>query len=315
MPRCSKASTAAHTKWKQSNNQFTWTSPEISDIGSLYNDPGDENSGEESSVLDDFDGIDSSDDDTAESLESLQKLYMVFLHPNKQKEVQKRMVSNKSHREFTFTHWQLKGRIMQVDLIWSKEGYDIYWRLMHQWLAEKEKPKQSCRRVPEHDSIFSGKWEDHFQRTNSTTHVQKPKCTKKRSHPSLPIEIEESESEIKEVSALADPDDGNIDPIMELDIDVHDFSIGQLEKDVTRGPETSKDNNPIEDENVHFIIRNLTQSWLRSLHRFLRMSQKLPKVQWSLQSPLSSQRQGNCWLGLRMKITRILIFLALWAHS
>jgi hypothetical protein len=37
---------------------------------------------------------------------------------------------------------------------------------------------------------------------------------------------------------------------MELDIDVHDFSIGQLEKDVTRGPETSKDNNPIEDKNV-----------------------------------------------------------------
>ena len=72
MPRCSKASTAAHAKWKQSNNQFTWTFPEISDIGSLYNDPGDENSGEESSVLDDFDGIDSSDDDTAESLESLQ---------------------------------------------------------------------------------------------------------------------------------------------------------------------------------------------------------------------------------------------------
>ena len=91
IPCCSKASTAAHAKWKQSNNQFTRTSPEISDTGSLYNDPGDENSGDESSVLDDFDGIDSSDDDTAESLESLQKLYMVFLHPNKQKEVQKRM--------------------------------------------------------------------------------------------------------------------------------------------------------------------------------------------------------------------------------
>ena len=69
-----------------------------------------------------------------------------------------------------------------------------------------------------------------------------------------------SESEIKEVSALADPDNGNIDPIMELDIDVHDFSIGQLEKDVTRGLETSKDNDPMEDGNVHFIIRNLTQS-------------------------------------------------------
>lgn len=137
----------------------------------------------------------------------------------------------------------------------------IYTGDSYQWLAEKEKPKQSCRRVPEHDSIFSGKWEDHFQRTNSTTHVQKPKCTKKRSHPSPPIEIEESESEIKEVSALADPDDGNIDPIMESDIDVHDFSIGQLEKDVTRGLETSKDNDPIEDRNVHFIIRNLTQSW------------------------------------------------------
>jgi len=68
-------------------------------------------------VSDDFDGIDSNDDDTAESLESLQKLYTVFLHPNKQKEVRKRMVSNKSLGEFTFTHWQLKGGITQVDLI------------------------------------------------------------------------------------------------------------------------------------------------------------------------------------------------------
>jgi len=67
-------------------------------------------------VSDDFDGIDSNDDDTAESLESLQKLYTVFLHPNKQGGAE-RMVSNKSQGEFTFTHWQLKGRIMQVDLI------------------------------------------------------------------------------------------------------------------------------------------------------------------------------------------------------
>ena len=57
MLRHSKASTAAHTKWKQCNNQFTWTSPEISDTGSLYNDPGDENSGDESSVSDDFNSI------------------------------------------------------------------------------------------------------------------------------------------------------------------------------------------------------------------------------------------------------------------
>jgi hypothetical protein len=68
-------------------------------------------------VSDGFNGIQSDDDDTAESLESLQKLYTVFLHPNKQKQVQKRMVGNKSHREFTFTHWQLKGKIMQVDSI------------------------------------------------------------------------------------------------------------------------------------------------------------------------------------------------------
>ena len=132
MPYCSRASTAAHTKWKQSNNWFTQTSPEFSDTGSLYNDPGDENSGDESSVLNDFDDIGSNDDDTAESLESLQKLYKLFLYPNKQKEVQKRMVS----------------------MIYTGDSY--------QWLVEKEKPKQSCRRVPEHDSIFSGKWEDHF---------------------------------------------------------------------------------------------------------------------------------------------------------
>ena len=117
IPHHSKASTAAHTEPKQSNNQFTWTSLEFSDTGSLYNDPGDENSSDESSVLDEFDGIDSNDDDTAESLESLQKLYTVFLHPNKQKEVQKRMVSNKSHGEFTFTHWQFEGGITQVDPI------------------------------------------------------------------------------------------------------------------------------------------------------------------------------------------------------
>ena len=132
MPRCSKASNAAHAKQKQSKNQFTWTSPEFSDTGSLYNDPGDENSGDESSVSNYFDGIDSNVDDTAESLKSLQKLHTVFLHPNKQKEVQKRMVSNKSHGEFTFTHWQFEGGITQVDPIWSKEGCDIYWRLMHQ---------------------------------------------------------------------------------------------------------------------------------------------------------------------------------------
>jgi hypothetical protein len=41
---------------------------------------------------------------------------------------------------------------------------------------------------------------------------------------------------------------------VELDIDVHDFSIGQLEKDVTRGLETSEDNNLIEDKNVCFSI-------------------------------------------------------------
>ena len=149
MPHCSKASTAAHTKWKQSNSQFTWTSPKISDTGSLYNDPGDENSSDESSVLDEFDGIDSNDDDTAESLESLQKLYMVFLHSNKQKKVQKRIVSNKSHREFTFTHWQLNSEIMQVDPIWSKEGYNIYWRLTHQWHGRKgkagAKPQKGAR--------------------------------------------------------------------------------------------------------------------------------------------------------------------------
>ena len=117
MPRCSKASNAAHAKQKQSKNQFTWTSPEFSDTGSLYNDPGDENSGDESSVSNYFDGIDSNVDDTAESLKSLQKLHTVFLHPNKQKEVQKRMVSNKSHGEFTFTHWQFEGGITQVDPI------------------------------------------------------------------------------------------------------------------------------------------------------------------------------------------------------
>jgi len=33
--------------------------------------------------------------------------------------------------------------------------------------VEKEKLEQSCRRVPEHDSIFSGEGEEHFQRTNS----------------------------------------------------------------------------------------------------------------------------------------------------
>jgi hypothetical protein len=98
MPRRSKASTTARTKRNQSNNQFIRISPEISDTNSLYNDPGDE-----SSVSDDFDGIDSDDDDAEEALESLQKLYTVFLHPNKRKEVQKRMVSNKNHRIYVYS--------------------------------------------------------------------------------------------------------------------------------------------------------------------------------------------------------------------
>jgi hypothetical protein len=96
MPCYSKASTAAYAKQKQSNNQFTQISPGISDTGSLYNDPSDE-----SLVLD---GTNSDDNDAVELLESLQKLYTVFLHPNKQKKVQKRMVSNKNYSEFTFTH-------------------------------------------------------------------------------------------------------------------------------------------------------------------------------------------------------------------
>ena len=90
---------------------------------SLYNDFRDENPGDKSSMSDYFDGIDSNNDDTAESLESLQKLHAVFLHPNKQKEVQKRMVSNKSHGEFTFTpNWQFEGRITQVDRSEARRG-------------------------------------------------------------------------------------------------------------------------------------------------------------------------------------------------
>ena len=74
-------------------------------------------------MLNDFDDIGSNDDDTAESLESLQKLYKLFLYPNKQKEVQKRMVSNKSHGEFTFTlNWQFEGRITQVDRSEARRG-------------------------------------------------------------------------------------------------------------------------------------------------------------------------------------------------
>jgi hypothetical protein len=38
--------------------------------------------------------------------------------------------------------------------------------------------------------------------------------------------------------------------LVEIDIDLHDFSIGQLEKDITRRLETSEENVPIEEENV-----------------------------------------------------------------
>ncbi|KAI0246993.1 hypothetical protein BJV78DRAFT_1157507 [Lactifluus subvellereus] len=79
---------------------------------------------------------------------------------------------------------------------------------------------------------------------------KEPKYTKKRSCVSSPIEIEELESGIEEVSAPPDPDGGNTDPIVELDIDIHDFSIGQLEKDITRGIERSEDKNTIEDESI-----------------------------------------------------------------
>ena len=122
-----------------SNNWFIQTSPEISDTGSLYNDPGDENSSDESSVLDEFDGIDSNDDDTAELLESLQKLYMVFLHPNKQKEVQKRKKVTENLHLLTGNSKAKSHKLTQSE---ARRGMiHIYWRLMHQWLAEKEKPE------------------------------------------------------------------------------------------------------------------------------------------------------------------------------
>ena len=117
MPHRSKASTAAIRR-KQSNNQSIQVSLNISDTGSLYNDSGDDNSKDKSlmSGSDDSDSDDINDDkDSAESLRSLQKLYTVFLHPNKQKEVQKRMVSNNKLRKIRFTYGQLKGKITQID--------------------------------------------------------------------------------------------------------------------------------------------------------------------------------------------------------
>lgn len=59
-----------------------------------------------------------------------------------------------------------------------------------------------------------------------------------------------------EEGSAPDGDSSNLDPVVEMDIDLHNFSIGQLEKDITRGLETSEESVPIE---VCFCIANLTQ--------------------------------------------------------
>jgi hypothetical protein len=64
----------------------------------VYND-----SGDKSSILDTVDEIDSDDEDSTGSLESLQKLYTVFLHPNKRKQMQKMMISIKCYAKYL--HW------------------------------------------------------------------------------------------------------------------------------------------------------------------------------------------------------------------
>ena len=46
----------------------------------------------------------------------METLQIVFITQQTKGGAEK-MVSNKSHREFTFTHWQLKGGITQVDPI------------------------------------------------------------------------------------------------------------------------------------------------------------------------------------------------------
>ena len=95
MPRRSKASNAARAKRKESNNLFTHASPEISDGGSVYND-----SGDDSPVSDTANETDSDDENASQALESLQKLYTVFLHPNKRKQMQKMMVNIECHAKY-----------------------------------------------------------------------------------------------------------------------------------------------------------------------------------------------------------------------
>jgi hypothetical protein len=109
--------------------------------------------------------------------------------------------------------------------------------------------------VPEYDSIFSGERQSHFQKIYTIADIYKLKPPKKRSCPSLLIEIEGSDSEIEaEEESAPDADSSNLDPIVEMDFDLHDFSIGQLEKDITRRLETSEENVPIEEENVCFFL-------------------------------------------------------------
>jgi hypothetical protein len=109
--------------------------PEISDAGSLCNSS-DKNSGNESLALDKFDGTNSDNDDAAQLLESLQKLYTLFLHPNKRRQMQKMMVSIECHAENLHLltdsskakSWNLSRSEARKGIIYTEDSHTSDWQ-------------------------------------------------------------------------------------------------------------------------------------------------------------------------------------------
>jgi hypothetical protein len=101
--------------------------------------------------------------------------------------------------------------------------------------------------------------------------IYKLKPPKKRSRPSSLIEIEGSDSEIEaEEGSAPDADSSNLDPVVEMDIDLHDFLIGQLEKELLGDWRHQKRMSQLRRKMyVSFCIENLTQKLTEILAQIL----------------------------------------------
>ena len=168
MPHCSKASTAAHTKWKQSNIQFTRTSPEISDTGMILGMRIPVMRAQYQMTLMALTAM-------MMTLQNHWSLYrnstQCFCIPTNKRRCRKEWWAIKVTENIHLLTGNSTAKSCKLTQSEARRGIIYIGDSRTSGMAEKEKLEQSCRRVPEHDSIFSGEWEDHFQRTNSITHV------------------------------------------------------------------------------------------------------------------------------------------------